>query len=371
MAEERTRRSRRAIVKIGSGCLTATVAGRVEVDRNTLFRLAADMSRAASQGDGADLVVVSSGAVALGVEALGLDARPTELADVQAMAAVGQSLLMSLWRDAFGRTGRQVGQVLLTHSDLADRQRYLNVRATLEKLLERGVVPVINENDTVMTDEITVGDNDRLATQVAKLLGASHLLLLSTVPGLLDPSGAVVPQVKPDDRPEEHLQNTKSAMGRGGMGSKLNAARAATHGGVEVTIASGRQPSIVEDVLAGRPVGTRFVPDKKALSSRKHWIAYTLKPHGTLHLDPGATQAVESSGASVLAVGIALVVGTFAAGEVVSLVGSHGRELGRGLVRSGSDDLRAVLLARAERPGQPAGTAPVIHRDDLVVFQAP
>ena len=362
MAERR----RRVVVKIGSGCLTISGAGRVEVDRNTLFRLAAEMADCApigAQKDGAeavDFVVVSSGAVALGVEALGLEARPTELADVQAMAAVGQSLLMSLWREAFGRRGRQVGQVLLTHSDLADRQRYLNVRATLENLIGRGVVPIINENDTVMTDEITVGDNDRLATQVCKLLGATQLLLLSTVPGVLDAAGKVVAEVGPDDRPEDLLMDTKSAMGRGGMGSKLAAARAATHGGIEVTIASGRDNGVITRVVARQAVGTRFTPDKKPLSGRKHWIAYTLRPHGTLTLDEGASGAVERSGASVLPVGVATVEGTFGAGEVVSLVAHDGREIARGLARVGSDDLRAAR-------GVPGGS-PAVHRDDLVVL---
>jgi len=362
----------RLIVKIGSGCLTVSDAAktgerrpRVEVDRNTLFRLAADCSALLpppghQDGSHLEIVIVSSGAVALGVEALGLDARPTELADVQAMAAVGQSLLMSLWREAFGRYGRQVGQVLLTHSDLADRTRYLNIRSTLENLLARGVVPIINENDTVMTDEITVGDNDRLATQVAKLLGASQLLLLSTVPGLLGLDGQPIPTVGPDDRPEDFLMEGKSAMGRGGMGSKLAAARAANHGGIEVFIASGRDRGVISAAVHGRPVGTRFIADKEPLSGRKHWIAYTLRPHGQLILDAGATDAVERTGASILPVGIARITGTFGAGEVVSVIADDGREIARGLVKLGSDDLRVLI-------GQPG--PPAVHRDDLVLLR--
>ena len=185
-----TRPVKRIVVKFGSGVLTLDSGSNIQVDRNVVFSVASELSEAVEEG--IEVIVVSSGAIALGVEELELTECPEPLSDVQAMAAVGQSLLMVLWREAFSRKNLRVGQVLLTHSDLSDRQRYLNVRATLESLLAYGAVPVVNENDTVMTDEITVGDNDQLAAQVAKLIGADALLLLTTVDGVLDENGNVI-----------------------------------------------------------------------------------------------------------------------------------------------------------------------------------
>ena len=346
----------RIVVKLGSSVVTLGEADHLAVDRNTIFQLAEDMAHAAQRG--VQIVVVSSGAVALGMEEMGVAARPEALEEIQALAALGQGLLMQLWREAFGRYQLRVGQILLTHRDLAARPRFLNVRATLEALLGMGAIPIVNENDSVMTDEITVGDNDTLAAQVAKLVGADRLLLLSSVSGLLDSQGQLVEEVQPGDAAEALVMGNTSATGRGGMGSKVAAARATTHGGIEVVIAHGKSRDIVCRTLDGEPVGTRFLPRQRTIPSRKYWIAYTLKPRGIVVLDDGAVQAVESQGASVLAIGVSRVEGVFDAGDPVLLVSPAGREIGRGLVRMSSEEIKAAL-------GQRGPT--VIHRDDLVV----
>lgn len=347
---------KRIVVKIGSSVITAIAGdGALTIDRNALFSLARELS--ALIDEGREVILVSSGAVAMGMEELAMAQRPEPLAQVQALAAIGQSQLMQLWRSAFLHQKKRVGQVLLTHSDLGDRQRFLNVRATLDSLLAWGVVPVINENDTVMTDEITVGDNDQLAVQVAKQLGGDLLVLLSTVDGLLDSAGERVPRVGLNDDPHQHIRAMQSATGRGGMASKLGAAAAAAHGGIEVVIANGKKAGRVSAAVRGDDVGTRFEREERGLPSRKHWIAYTLKAKGVLHLDAGATAAILERGASVLPVGLTRVDGSFVAGDAVSLRGPDGAEIGRGLVRVSTDELAELCGKKGP---------PVVHRDDLV-----
>ena len=346
---------RRLVVKIGSGVVTVKDGPGLQIDRNVIFRMAAEL--AAQVQAGLEVIVVSSGAVALGLEELGLPAKPEAMSQIQATAAVGQSLLMQLWREAFGRHRVRVGQVLLTHSDLADRQRFLNVRATLDSLLAYGCVPVVNENDTVMTDEITVGDNDTLASQVAKLVGGDALMLLSTVDGLLDAAGAVVPLVRLADDPLGLVSASMSATGRGGMGSKVQAARAAAHGGIATFIASGKRRGVIPALLGGETAGTRFEHEERGLPSRKHWIAYTLKPKGILTVDSGAARAVAQAGASLLPIGIVSASGDFEHGDVVRVLDPDGVEVARGLVRQSAADVQGALGKRGP---------PVIHRDDLV-----
>ena len=357
LTESPPRSIRRLVVKIGSGVVTFGGSSGLEIDRNVFFRIAREV--AAARHHGVDVAIVSSGAVALGIEELGLDGRPESMSAVQATAAVGQGLLMSLWREAFARHRLKVGQVLLTHSDLADRQRYLNVRATLDSLLEAECVPVINENDTVATDEIAFGDNDRLATQVANLMGADALVLLSTVDGLLDPAGQLVPYVALSDDPMALVQSRTSSTGRGGMGSKVQSARAAARGGIAVTIANGKKADSVLGLVEGRPIGTRFEHAEQGLPSRKHWIAYTLKPRGALTVDPGAARALRHEGASLLSVGITVVDGDFGVGDLVRVLDPSGNEIARGLIRLAAPELR----------GQVGTRGPVaIHRDDLVTI---
>ena len=346
---------RRVVIKIGSGVVTVKDGPGLQIDRNVIFRTAVELA-ALVQG-GMEVIVVSSGAVALGLEELALPAKPDVMSQVQATAAVGQSLLMQLWREAFGRARIRVGQVLLTHSDLSDRQRFLNVRATLDSLIAFGCVPVVNENDTVMTDEITVGDNDTLASQVAKLVGGDALMLLSTVDGLLDADGAVVPLVRLADDPLALVSAAMSATGRGGMGSKVQAARAAAHGGIATFIASGKKRGVIPAALAGETVGTRFEHDERGLPSRKHWIAYTLKSKGAVTVDAGAARAVVQAGASLLPIGMTAVSGQFEAGDLVKVLDPEGVEVARGLSKHSAVDLAAMVGKRGP---------PVIHRDDLV-----
>ena len=347
--------TKRIVIKFGSGVLTLDTGDHLQIDRNVVYRAASEMAEIVSNGG--QVIVVSSGAIALGIEEQELTERPKALADVQAMAAVGQSLLMALWREAFARKQLRVGQVLLTHSDLSDRNRYLNVRATLESLLSYGVVPVVNENDTVMTDEITVGDNDNLATQVAKLIGADTLALLSTVDGVLDKTGSVIKKIGFEDNLDSLMIGGPSKTGRGGMDSKIASARAAAHGGISVTIANGKLAGTIKRIALRQPVGTFIEAEDNKLGTRKHWIAYTLKAKGIITVDKGAESAIVHSGASILPVGIIGVSGIFDAGELIFIHNENGDEIARGLTRFSSQDIDKHMGDKGE---------PVIHRDDMV-----
>lgn len=321
------------------------------------------------------VVLVSSGAIAFGYRRLGLKSRPTSIDLLQASASAGQSLLMRAYEEAFATHDQHVAQVLLTHADLSDRERYLNARAALEALLERGVVPIVNENDTVAVDEIRFGDNDQLAAMLATLIGADLLVLLTDVVGLLDATGARVPVVRDvatDALPlvKEPASRAPGAIGSGGMGSKLEAARRATLRGVSVVIAAAAEPHAVPRVLAGEDLGTLFLPKGSPLASRKHWIGYTLKPKGAVLVDEGAVRAL-GNGRSLLPAGVVGVRGEFAPGEPVSVVGPDGAEIARGLARYGTLDV--ARLARTDtseierRIGHYAGDE-VLHRDDIVVL---
>jgi glutamate 5-kinase len=353
-SSERTavRQAKRIVVKIGS----STLAG---AEHDAFGRLARAI--AAARAERRAVVVVSSGAIALGTKKLGYRARPKDVAKLQAAAAAGQSVLMRAYEEAFGALGVPVAQVLLTHADLADRERANNARAALAALLEAGAVPVLNENDSVAVEEIKFGDNDQLSAMVAPLVDADLLVLLSDVEGLLDANGARVPVVRDVAREAMPLvRATKSAAGTGGMGSKLEAARRATMAGAHVIIADARVDDIVERVLAGRDVGTHFLPSADRLSAKRYWIAFTLRPQGDVVLDRGAAQAVRERGKSVLAVGILGVRGDFRPGDSVRVLDADGVDLGRGLSRYGAAD--AALHA-----GRDADV--IVHRDDLVVWR--
>ncbi|HVY47783.1 MAG TPA: glutamate 5-kinase, partial [Minicystis sp.] len=329
-------RARRVVVKIGSKSLAG----------DAWRRLAEDVASARDGGRG--VVIVSSGAIALGVEKLGLPARPKEIAWLQAAAAAGQSVLMQRYEDAFGALGMKVAQVLLTHADLADRARTNNARCALAALLEAGAVPIINENDAVAVEEIKFGDNDQLASMVAPLVDAELLLLLSDVEGLLDHDKRRVPFVQNVAREARPLAGgSTSGVGTGGMTSKVEAARRATFAGAHVVIAAAREPGIVARVLAGEDVGTLFAAVPNRLSARKHWIAYTLRPRGAVVVDRGAAEAVASNQKSVLAVGVVGVRGAFAPGDAVMVVDADGDEIARGLARLSAPD--AARLAGRKR----------------------
>lgn len=363
------REAKRIVVKVGSRSIVgASIDEGARPGGGRFAQIAAQV--VALRSEERAVVLVSSGAVALGRGRLGFSAKPRAIAELQACAAVGQSLLMRGWEQALGAHSVAVAQMLLSHADLEDRERYLNARAALGALLELSAVPVINENDTVAVDEIRFGDNDQLAAMVCTLAGADLLVLLTDVEGLLDASGARVRSVDELGSAQALVGSTPSELGSGGMGSKLEAARRAARRGVPVLIADARDPAILTRALAGEDVGTLVRPQGSRLASRKHWIAYTLRPRGDLILDPGAVIAIRDGNRSLLPAGVVGVRGHFGPGDLVILRDTSLREVGRGLVRYGTED--AAKLAGAKtgdigaRLGYHGGDE-VVHRDDLVV----
>jgi len=351
------RKSRRVVVKVGSSSLAR--------DDAAYARLAGAIRAVATTKR--QVVLVSSGAIALGTKKLGYRARPKEMARLQAAAAAGQSLLMRAYEEAFAEEGLAVAQVLLTHADLADRARANNARHALSALLEAGAVPILNENDSVAVEEIKFGDNDELSAMVTPLVDADVLVLLSDVDGLLDARGDRVPIVR--DVATEALplvRAKKSDVGTGGMASKIEAARRATLAGAHVVIADARKDDVLARIFAGEDEGTLFVAAAARLAAKKHWIAFTLRPRGDLWLDPGAVLAVRGKGKSVLAVGVRGVRGDFRAGDSVSLRAPDGDEIGRGLSRCSSAE--AVLLSGRSGKRDDGADAILVHRDDLVVW---
>ena len=350
-------RARRVVVKIGS----RTLAGGAQVFESIATAIAAR--------EGTLFVIVSSGAIVLGMKKLGYRSRPKEMAKLQAAAAAGQSLLMRVYEEAFEARGISVAQVLLTHADLADRVRSNNARAALGALFDARAVPILNENDSVAVDEIRFGDNDQLAAMVAPLVDADLMVLLSDVDGLLDGEGrrvSIVRDVVVDALP--HIRKSTSTVGTGGMASKVEAARRATLGGANVVVADARSVDTLVRVLAGEDVGTLFVAAAERLSAKKHWIAFTLRPRGDIVLDRGAADAVRAKGKSVLSIGVLGVRGDFRAGDAVRLVDSDGREVARGLARCGAADAAmAAGKAREDLPEELAGLSVLIHADELVV----
>lgn len=354
-------RARRVVIKIGSRTLAS--------DAGVYERLAQAVASARSAGK--HVVLVSSGAIALGVKRLGLRGRPKEMARLQAAAAAGQSALMQAYDAAFAPLGLTVAQVLLTHADLADRTRANNARAALAALLEAGAVPILNENDSVSVEEIKFGDNDQLAAMVAPLLDADLLVLLSDVEGLLDGDGkriAIVRDVAQDALPHVRVGRAAGSPGTGGMTSKVEAARRGTLAGADVVLADARVPGVVDAVLRGEDVGTWFVASDKPLAARKYWIAFTLRSRGDVILDAGCTKAVREQGRSVLAVGVLGVRGTFRAGDAVRLLDPTGAEVGRGLAKKAAVDVLSMAgKSREELGTSSSDDAVVIHRDELVV----
>jgi glutamate 5-kinase len=361
-ARETVTKARRVVIKVGSRALAA--------EREIYDRLANGVVTA--HAERRSVVMVSSGAIALGVQKLGLASRPKEMALLQAAAAAGQNVLMRLYEDAFARRDLAVAQVLITHADLADRTRANNAREALAALLEAKVIPIINENDTVAVDEIRFGDNDLLASMVTPLVSADLLILLSDVPGLLDAKGERVRLVRNVTREARPLVNSSvtSSSGTGGMASKVEAARRAMLAGASVVVADARDAGAIGAILAGEDVGTLFVPHPQRIQARKHWIAFTLRPRGAILLDQGAVTAVVERGRSVLPVGVLGVRGEFGPGDAVTLVAPDGREIGRGLARLGASEAAAIAGKKGEDLAALRGDETdvvVVHRDDLVL----
>lgn len=327
---------------------------------------------------GRKVVVVSSGAVGAGMGRLGLKQRPTDLAMLQAVAAIGQSALIEAYERSLSRFGRHAAQILLTAEDVENRVRYLNARNTLVTLLSLGAVPIINENDTVSVEELqlTFGDNDRLAAIVTNLIQAPLLILLSDVAGVFDgdpddPNSRVIPTIEKVDRSVFDLVRDRvTGLTRGGMASKLEAARQATLAGGSVIIARGKEPDVLRRILAGEPVGTLILAQGGVLGARKRWIGLTVKPRGKLILDAGACRAVLHAGRSLLPAGIVDVQGDFHKGDVVALCDPEGRELARGLTNYSADEVRKIRGLKTSEITRVLGQCPyqeVVHRDNMVV----
>lgn len=358
--------ARRVVVKIGSSSL-ASAAGGLDCDRvDALVDAVAE-----AHAGGREIILVSSGAIAAGLAPLGLRGRPRDLATLQAAASVGQSRLVQEYARSFTRYAMIVAQVLLTAEDVVRRAHYRNARRALERLMHLRVVPIVNENDTVATDEIRFGDNDRLAALVAHLVHADALILLSDVDGLYDgkpadPGARLVALVRGEqDLPTLAPHTGGSArIGTGGMVSKIDAARVATGAGIPVVMAAAGS---VRDALAGRPVGTHFLPTGRRTSSRLLWLAHASTPAGRLRLDEGAVAAVVLRRSSLLPAGVTGVEGDFAAGDPVELVAPDGRPVARGLVGYDATEL-PPMLGRSTRQLGPDQQRELVHRDDLVLL---
>jgi glutamate 5-kinase len=364
-------RAQTIVVKVGTNVLS-TEDDRLDPD---LIAGLAEQLHAICQ-TGKNVVLVSSGAIGAGMGLLGLKTRPKDLAHLQAAAATGQAHLIHLYDVALRPHGYHAAQLLLTANDFKNRDRYLNVRNTLLTLSEYPTIPIVNENDTVSTEEIRLGDNDRLAAMVANLLPADLLIILSVVDGLLtgdprDPASRRIPYVdKYDDELQQLVSPTKSTRGTGGMKTKLDAVRTATAVGTDVIIAHGKRPGVLSRIVAGEDVGTLFVAEQAALPAWKRWIGYTLPPKGKFVVDDGARKAIVDQGRSLLAIGVNRVEGEFSKGEVVSLIDLQGAEIARGLTNYDATAARSIAGQRTDEIARVLGSVPydeVIHRDNLVV----
>jgi len=348
----------RIVVKLGTGVLTDS---RKQLDPAQLEQIVAQV--AALRAAGKEVVVVTSGAVGAGMGALGYDARPANLAEKQACAAVGQSRLMSTYEKLFAKHDLVVAQVLLTHDDLEHHERHLNARNTLVTLLGRGVVPIINENDAVSFTEIKVGDNDTLSALVASLLPADLLVILTTVDGVVENFGKADPRTisvieQIDERVEKMGGGTTSATAVGGMTTKIQAAKIVVRSGIPLVIASGKKKNVLAQILAGEDEGTLFVAQAGKLQGRKRWIAFFHHPKGALFVDDGARTALREAGKSLLPPGVSRCEGEFAAGDVIRICDMNGTEFARGIAKFNAGEIRSRTLARVE----------LVHRDDLVIL---
>jgi glutamate 5-kinase len=373
MSAREAGRARRWVVKLGSALLTRDGRG---LDVPAIDAWAAQCVQLCQRG--VEVVIVSSAAVAEGMNRLGLHERPESLNALQALAAVGQMGLVHVYEQVFQAHGRHTAQVLLTHEDVADRRRYLNARSTLRTLLEFGVTPIINENDTVATSELRFGDNDTLAGLVSNLVEAETLVILTDQAGLYtadprrDPAAQLVRSGRAGDPELEALAGPGSTLGRGGMQTKLRAAALAARSGTGTFIVSGREERVLLRLLEGDCTGTWLAPASAPLAARKQWLAGQVRTRGALVLDDGAVAVLRRSGRSLLAVGIQAVQGRFGRGEVVSCRSAQGEEIARGLVNYDASEVERVLGLPSEQISQRLGYVrepEVIHRDNLVVLE--
>jgi glutamate 5-kinase len=360
---------KRVVVKLGTGVLTSGIG---ELNTARIASVCAEVAALRSQGT--EVIIVSSGAVGLGMGVLRLSKRPKEVSKKQACAAIGQSLLMQTWQSGFAPHQLAVAQVLLTHEDLRGRARFLGVKATLRQLINYGTIPVINENDAVSATEIKFGDNDTLSAMVASLMEAQYLVILSTAPGLIDMKGSgklipVVERITPEI--EAMAGGTTSETATGGMISKISAARLATRSGCGVFIASGAEPDILSRLLSGRGPGTFFVPNGLPLEARKRWLAYFQRPAGTLFVNECAVPVLRDQGRSLLAVGVTGASGEFEAGDIVNIAGPDELVFARGKASFSSDEIPALSGKKGDEVAKRHPNRKrleVVHRNDLVLL---
>ena len=365
-------RTRRCVVKIGSALITRDGQG---LDSSAIADWVGQM--AAVRARGVEIVLVTSGAVAAGMQRLGRKTRPHALHELQAMAAIGQMSLVQAYESAFQRHGLHTAQVLLTHDDLSGRARYLNARTTLRTLLSLGVVPVVNENDTVATEEIRFSDNDTLAALVSNLVEADLLLILTDQEGLhdrdprLDHAAKLIAEGLAGDAALAEMAGASGVMGRGGMRTKLLAAEKAARSGAATVIASGRVENVLPRVLDGEAIGTFLKATQERMAARKQWLAGQVQVRGKLQLDAGAIKVIRESGKSLLPVGVKGVGGKFTRGEVVSCTDAQGREVARGLVNYSAEETRRIMGQTSGKIEAILGYVDepeLIHRDNLVVI---
>jgi glutamate 5-kinase len=362
--------ARRWVIKIGSAVLTDNGQG---LNKASIERLAQNVI--ALRADGAEVIIVSSGAVAAGLARLNMTMRPSALDQLQAAAAVGQSSLVQAYEAAFAPSGDLCAQILLSHDDVRSRERYLNARATLQTLLSQGVIPIVNENDTVVTDEIRFGDNDTLAALVANLIDADLLVMLTDQAGLFNtdpratPDAQLITEADAHDTTLDKMVSEGTALGRGGMISKLRAARLAARSGTLAIIADGREPETVRALKRGVSVGTLLTTDKQPQPARKQWLASLLYPKGAVTLDDGAVRGISDLGRSLLPVGVVDVSGDFVRGDLVRCLDAEGQEIARGLCNYSAVEARK-LLGRTSTEIESilgfGGDEELIHRDNLI-----
>lgn len=374
LRQEIVSHARTVVVKVGTRVLTRP-DGTLDGDR--ISHLASQINEMLDLNR--RVILVSSGAVGAGMSRLGLTTRPTNLAQLQAVAAVGQASLIETYDRIFHTHGRHAAQVLLTTDDFHHRDRYLNVRNTVISLMEFGAIPIVNENDTVAVDElmVTFGDNDRLAAMVANSVRDSLLIILSDVDGLHDgdpslPGSRVIPTVVDIDQSVQgFVTDRKSSLSKGGMKSKLEAARIVTTAGENVIVASGREPNVLLRLLQGEPLGTLFIAQGKAISPWKRWIGFTAEPKGHLLVDDGACRAIVELGRSMLAIGIVETRGAYEKGDAVTILSPSGSEVARGITNYSSTETRQIAGMRSKQISQVLGHCPydeVIHRDNMAVL---
>jgi len=365
-------RVRRVVIKVGSSLLAGPEAGSVET--RFIGRLARQIREL--QAKGMHCLVVSSGAIAFGMHEMGLKRKPREIPKLQALAAVGQSNLMHAYETSFGRRGIKVAQVLLTQDDLSHRFRYSNARNTIEELFKNGIVPVVNENDTVIVEEIRFGDNDTLATLVSHLVGADLMVLLTDTDGLyradpkIDPGAERVRDVLRWEAMFDHGAGAAgSEVGTGGMLTKVRAAKRMMRSGVAMAIVPGRARSVLSRLFAGEDVGTFFHPSEQRMTSRKRWLAWGVRTRGDVAVDEGARRALVERNTSLLPSGVKQVAGRWEAGDVVRIVGPDGREVARGIAGISAADLDRVKGMRTKEAASVLGRPvpdEVVHKDDMV-----